>query len=114
MTHPSASVSGRAWKPNGLFFRHALRSMSRRLRASPPASAISAVQPRHAGGSLPTEGGSLTGGVPGDQQVGAGQAEVCRLAAAATVGNRSSNLPPPHGCARLETDSPTAGVARVD
>ncbi len=41
VAHPvSGSVSGRAWKPKGLFLRHALRSMSRRLRASPPASAM--------------------------------------------------------------------------
>lgn len=34
-THPSALVSGRAWKPNGLFLRHALRSSISRPRATP-------------------------------------------------------------------------------
>ena len=36
-THPSAFVSGRAWKPNGLSLRHALRSIARRPLATPSA-----------------------------------------------------------------------------
>jgi hypothetical protein len=64
-THPSALVSGRAWKPKGLSFLHALRSCANRALATPDMSRVrvrQACQVRERGPRNATGGSDLGGG----------------------------------------------------